>query len=193
MGLFLYMKNLYQRGKNLYAEAVSQWRTWKKLAAPSAFFLLVIYYEEIFLKLYCFYEVTWAGAFFTLVFSIPIALLLGLLCGGVGGRIGHRLLVLCTALLSVWMGSQAIYYRLFKTFLTLFSLTKMAMVAGSFGDMADYDELDPDPHALNPGDAGMSPAGEPLCRTDNASPDAAALGGFGAFCPTAGDAHGAVL
>ena len=136
MGLFLYMKNLYQRGKNLYAEAVSQWRTWKKLAAPSAFFLLVIYYEEIFLKLYCFYEVTWAGAFFTLVFSIPIALLLGLLCGGVGGRTGHRLLVLCTALLSVWMGSQAIYYRLFKTFLTLFSLTKMAMVAGSFGDMA---------------------------------------------------------
>ena len=41
-----------------------------------------------------------------------------------------------TLLLSVWMGAQSIYYHLFKTFLTAFSLTKMGMVAGAFGDMA---------------------------------------------------------
>ena len=58
------------------------------------------------------------------------------LCGGAGRRWGPGLLVGLTALISLWMGSQTIYYHLFKTFLTLFSLTKMAMVAGAFGDMA---------------------------------------------------------
>ena len=65
-----------------------------------------------------------------------IAVLLGLLCGGVKERTGRWLLVVCTALLSLWMGSQIVYFHLFKTFLTIFSITKMAMVAGAFGDMA---------------------------------------------------------
>ena len=34
------------------------------------------------------------------------------------------------------MGAQTVYYHLFKTFLTIFSLTKMMMVAGAFGNMA---------------------------------------------------------
>lgn len=65
-----------------------------------------------------------------------MAVLLGLLCGGVQERRGRWLVVICTALLSLWMGSQIVYYHLFKTFLTIFSITKMAMVAGAFGDMA---------------------------------------------------------
>ena len=56
------------------------------------------------------------GAVFTLLFSIPIAMLLGALCGGVEDRLGRRLLVLCTALVSLWMGAQTVYYHLFKTF-----------------------------------------------------------------------------
>ena len=112
------------------------WSRWRRLAAPSLFFLAVLYYEELFLKLYCFHSITLPGIFFTLLFSIPVALLLGLLCGGVNRRFSPALLVLCTALLSLWMGSQTVYYHLFKTFLTLFSLTKMTMVAGAFGDMA---------------------------------------------------------
>ena len=66
------------------------------------FFLGVIYYEELFLKLYCFHGLSLAGAVFTLLFSIPIAMLLGALCGGVEDRLGRRLLVLCTALVSLW-------------------------------------------------------------------------------------------
>lgn len=42
----------------------------------------------------------------------------------------------CLFIYSVWMAAQTIYYHLFKTFLSLFSLTKMKMVAGTFGDMA---------------------------------------------------------
>ena len=109
---------------------------WERLAAPSLFFFLTIYYEELFLKLYCFRSLTLSGCLFTALFTLPIALLLGLLCGGLSPRRGRVLLVLCTLVLSLWLGAQAIYYRLFKTFLTIFSVTKMAMVAGAFGDMA---------------------------------------------------------
>ena len=112
------------------------WARWRRLAVPTLFFLAVLYYEELFLKLYCFHTVSPAGAVFSLLFSIPIAFLLGTLCGGAGPRLGPVLLVGCTAVLSAWMGSQTVYYHLFKTFLTLFSLTKMTMVAGAFGDMA---------------------------------------------------------
>ena len=111
------------------------WSRWRRLASPSLFLLAVLYYEELFLKLYCFHSLSPAGVLFTLLFSVPVALLLGLLCGGTGRR-GAVLLVVCTALISLWMGSQTVYYHLFKTFLTLFSLTKMMMVAGAFGDMA---------------------------------------------------------
>ncbi len=112
------------------------WERWRPLAAPSLFFFSVIYYEEILLKLFCFGTLTIPGVLFTLLFSLPCALLLGLLCGSVAPRRGRVLLILCTLLVSLWLGAQTVYYRLFKTFLTIFSLTKMAMVAGAFGDMA---------------------------------------------------------
>ena len=114
----------------------NRWSRWRRLLVPSLFFAGVIYYEELFLKLFCFHAVTPVGALFTLLFTLPIAILLGLLCGGGAPRKGRVLLPAMTLLLSVWMGAQSIYYHLFKTFLTAFSLTKMGMVAGAFGDMA---------------------------------------------------------
>ena len=112
------------------------WTKWRQLAAPSLFFLGVICYEELFLKLYCFRSLTVAGVFFTCLFTLPAAMLLGLLCGGVSPRLGRILLPACTGLVSLWIGSQLVYYHLFKTFLSIFSLTKMVMVAKSFGEMA---------------------------------------------------------
>jgi len=115
---------------------------WARLALPSLFFLAVIYYEELFLKLCCFQSLSFTGAVFTLLFTTPVALLLGLLCGSLSPRRGRPLVILFTALISLWLGTQIIYYRLFKTFLSLFSLTKMAMVAGAFGGMAMGNILD---------------------------------------------------
>ncbi len=116
--------------------SVLLWARWRQLAAPSLFLLAVIYYEELFLKVFLFRSLTVEGIFFTLLFTIPVALLLGLLCGSVSPGRGQILLVLCTGLASLWIGSQLVYYHLFKAFLTIFSLTKMAMVAQSFGEMA---------------------------------------------------------
>lgn len=114
---------------------------WTRLAVPSIFFTAVIYYEELFLKLYCFGMISLTGALFTFLFTLPVAFLFGLLCGGLSPWKGRILLPLFTALISLWLGAQAIYYHLFKTFLTLFSLTKMAMVAGAFGNMATVEVL----------------------------------------------------
>lgn len=115
---------------------LSSWESWRQLAAPSLFLLVVIYYEELFLKVYCFHMLTVEGMVFTFLFTTPVALLLGLLCGGLPARRGRILLPVFTGLVSLWVGTQVVYYHLFKTFLTIFSLTKMAMVAGAFGDMA---------------------------------------------------------
>ena len=52
---------------------------WRRLALPSLFFAAVIYYEELFLKLYCFYSLSPVGMLFTLLFTLPVALLLGLM------------------------------------------------------------------------------------------------------------------
>lgn len=112
------------------------WARWRRLAAPSLFLLGAIYGEELFLKLYCFRSLTAEGVLFTFLFTLPAALLLGLLCGSLSPRQGRILLPLCTALSSLWIGTQVVYYHLFKVFLSIFSLTKMAMVARSFGEMA---------------------------------------------------------
>jgi phosphoglycerol transferase MdoB-like AlkP superfamily enzyme len=119
----------------------SRFDRWHTLARPSLFFAAVIYYEELFLKLYCFHAITPAGALFTLLFTLPLALLLGLVCGSVSQKRGRFLMSLFTILISVWMGIQIVYYHLFKTFCTLFSVTKMGMVAKSFGGMATTEVL----------------------------------------------------
>lgn len=109
---------------------------WRGTMVPALFFLAAIYYEELFLKLYCFGGLSPAGAALTFLFTVPVALVLGLVCAAVPRRWGPWVLVLCMAVISTWMGAQAIYQRLFKTFLTVFSLTKIRMVAGAFGELA---------------------------------------------------------
>ena len=47
---------------------------------PALFFLLSIFYQELFLKLYCFHGLTVRGVIFTLLFTLPIAAALGVWC-----------------------------------------------------------------------------------------------------------------
>lgn len=39
----------------------NRWSRWRRLLVPSLFFAGVIYYEELFLKLFCFHAVTPVG------------------------------------------------------------------------------------------------------------------------------------
>ena len=47
---------------------VSWWAGWRRLALPALFLLGVIYYEELFLKVYCFHTLTVEGVVFTFLF-----------------------------------------------------------------------------------------------------------------------------
>ncbi len=109
---------------------------WLPVAKPSLFFFLLIVYQEFFLKLYCFRVIPVRGLIFTALFTLPIALLLGLWCAAVKPKTGRIILLAVTALACVWLSSQAVYYRLFETFLSLASLVRTPMVAGEFGGMA---------------------------------------------------------
>lgn len=102
----------------------------------SLFFWIAIVYQELFLKLYCFRVVPVRGVVCTALFSVPIALLLGLLCGMVKPKTGRWILLCATLILSAWMATQTVYYYLFKTFLSLSSLARVGMVAGEFGGLA---------------------------------------------------------
>jgi len=111
-------------------------RGWMRLIKPTLFFFLSIVYGEFFLKLYCFRVIPVRGLIFTALFTLPIALLLGLWCAAVRPKTGQRVLLTVTAILCIWLASQAVYYGLFETFMSLSSLVRTPMVAGEFGGMA---------------------------------------------------------
>lgn len=106
------------------------------LLRPSLFFLVIIVYQELFLKLYCFQVIPARGVVCTVLFSVPAALLLGLWCCGVQQKNAGRVLLGVTAGLCTWMATQTVYYYLFKTFLSLSSVLRVKMVAGEFGGLA---------------------------------------------------------
>ena len=108
----------------------------RQLLLPSLFFWVTITYQEFFLKLYSFREITLQGAVYTILFSLPLAMLLGVCCFALRPRYGRGLLLCATALLCVWMATQTTYYYLFKAFLSLASLFRVKMVAGEFGGLA---------------------------------------------------------
>jgi len=107
-----------------------------RLLMPSALFLGMIVYQELFLKLYCFRVVPVRGVVCTMLVSTRIALLLGLWCCAVRPKTGRRVLLGVTAALCAWMATQTVYYHLFKTFLSVSSLLRVKMVAGEFGGLA---------------------------------------------------------
>ena len=107
-----------------------------KLLLCALFFLAVIVYQELFLKLYCFRVVPVRGVICTTLFSVPVAMLLGLWCCAVRPVTGRRILLGVTAGLCIWMATQTVYFYLFKTFLSLSSLLRVKMVAGEFGGLA---------------------------------------------------------
>lgn len=120
--------------KPLWEEEIK--RQLGQMLLPALFFLVSIVYQELFLKLYCFRVVPMRGVVCTALFSVPIAMALGLWCCAVKPKTGERVLLCSTFCLCAWMATQTVYYYLFKTFLSLSSLIRVGMVAGEFGGMA---------------------------------------------------------
>ena len=127
-------------GKRIaYSQGRRPWglrdRCFYRLLVSSLFFFLLFCDLELFVKAAC-GLFTWSGTGWTLLFSLPPAALLGLLCAAVPVRAGRVLLIVCTGLLTVWLGAQMVYYDLFQTLFSLFSVTMAPMVLGDFGGEA---------------------------------------------------------
>lgn len=102
----------------------------------SLFFFVAILYQDLLVKGICLRSLSLRGTIMTILFSIPWAMFFSFLCTVVPRRAGRVLLPVITGILSVWAGAQVVYYDLFRTFLSLFSVTKAGMVVGSFLNQA---------------------------------------------------------
>lgn len=103
------------------------------LLRPTTFFAAALLWQELWVKVFCVHALTAENMAVTALFVLPAAILLGLLCGSVPRRAGQVLLPVLTGLATVWMGAQVAYYSLFRTYLSLYSVTQAGMVLGNFG------------------------------------------------------------
>ncbi|EGD48662.1 sulfatase [Ruminiclostridium papyrosolvens DSM 2782] len=81
----------------------------------------IIYLESVF-KIAVFKELLNIGFIYMILFSIPVGILLYLVCSLFNSRANRILSVVLTVFLTFIYIVQAVYYQIFSTFLTLFSL-----------------------------------------------------------------------
>lgn len=81
----------------------------------------IIYLESVF-KIAVFKELFNIGFIYMILFSIPVGILLYLVCSLFNSRANRILSVVLTVFLTFIYIVQAVYYQIFSTFLTLFSL-----------------------------------------------------------------------
>ncbi len=81
----------------------------------------IIYLESVF-KIAVFKELFNIGFIYMILFSIPVGILLYLVCSLFNSRTNRILSVVLTVFLTFIYIVQAVYYQIFSTFLTLFSL-----------------------------------------------------------------------
>jgi lipoteichoic acid synthase len=96
------------------------------------FFPLSIIFMEMVIKIFCFGTIFDQGAVYTLIFSVSIGLAAAFfssLMQGTGNRIVS---VILTLIITLVFGIQAVYFKIFNTFVTLFSVTGAGEAFGEF-------------------------------------------------------------
>jgi hypothetical protein len=76
----------------------------------------------------------WKGFFYTLLFSVAIGLFCALFTSFWGRKANRVLSIIIFLLLTIAMGIQTVYYTIFSTFTTLYSITGAGEAVGEFGD-----------------------------------------------------------
>ncbi len=92
---------------------------------------LSLIYMELVFKLWCFHTVSARGFVYTALLTGAFGFALSLTCC-FGKRFSRFMPWVWLLLAFLLFGTQAVYFRIFKTFLALFSLTKAGGVFGSF-------------------------------------------------------------
>ena len=93
------------------------------LKIPFQFFYapFMILYLEIILKFYCFGGMSGLSFFYTFMFSMTAGFFISAVCSFFSKKINTRLFTIFLSGISIIFIIQIIYYRVFKTFTTLFS------------------------------------------------------------------------
>lgn len=101
----------------------------KKNTQYILFFPVLIVYFEIVLRIFLFKNLFDVGFLNMILFSIPIGLLIFLLSSSFTEKVNKVIFILFTALLTIIYTSQFVYYKIFSTFLSLYSFvgTSQAM------------------------------------------------------------------
>ena len=92
---------------------------------------LSLIYMELVFKLWCFRTVSARGFLYTALLTGAVGFALSL-CSCLRGKFSRCMPWIWLLLAFLLFGTQAVYFRIFKTFVALFSLTKAGGVFGSF-------------------------------------------------------------
>ena len=90
--------------------------------APILFFPLALFFMECVVKVCLLGSLFDRGLVYTLMFTIPAGLGCSVLCALWGRRANRILSIALMSLISLWYMAQTVYYTIFKTFLTLYSV-----------------------------------------------------------------------
>ncbi len=93
-----------------------------KLSWLYLFFPGAVFYMECIVKMACFERTSFAGVLYTGLFSLSVGLGCSLLASLWGLRGNRILIILLLSLLTLLHGSQIVYFKVFGTFGTLYSL-----------------------------------------------------------------------
>lgn len=86
------------------------------------FFPLIIFYMEIIVKISCFGGATPEGVLYTGLFSVSIGLAYAFICSLLNGIASRILSTILLGITAIFCSAQIVYFAVFKTFGTLYSL-----------------------------------------------------------------------
>ena len=99
------------------------------------FFPISIFYMELIVKLFCFGSILNRGFFYTLIFVIPIGLFVATLCSIFPRKVNRVLSIIILAIITLVHMIQTVYYEIFKTFTTLYSVTGVGKILQFWQDI----------------------------------------------------------
>jgi lipoteichoic acid synthase len=105
------------------------------------FFPIAIFYMELVVKIFCFNTILNRGFFYTLIFTLPIGLFLATICTAFSKRINRVLSIVLLSIVTLIFMIQTVYYSIFNTFTTLYSVTGVGKILQFWRDIV-YGILD---------------------------------------------------
>jgi len=100
--------------------------------ADFLFFPAAVFYMEIVVKLFCFHKIFNRGLLYTLLFSLPIGLLISVFGSLLPKKANRVMSIVMLAVITLIFDVQTVYFKIFKTFTTLYSATGAEKVFQQF-------------------------------------------------------------